>query len=531
MKKIFTIIAIASLTIFFSGCESKLDIEQRGVISESAYYKTDADAESSIAYVYRLWKEALFSSANVFSHMTPDCYAGGGIRNDNVQYEQANDFRYTIENTNFSNYFKKMYTMIYNCNNILEKYEDDSETKLRIKAEAKVLRAYANFMLVTLWGTPYYVDHVLPVSETQLANAESPQIFWTSIENDLKDAINSGKLPSKTGIDDKVTGIRITKEYAQAYLGKAYLWQEKWNEAAAMLQNVINSELYGLVDDISIMFSSKGDYCKEYLAEAVALNDPIQWNKQDGLSGMAFVWKWSNSIKLNQNQSEWPYSTAGGYGFFNPTGTFVDLVRSVEGESGKRYKQYFITWDYMVSHYGATATRNHFFNEGIFQTKLLTRKGDDFSSTSSNGWFYTHQNWPHMRYAEVLLMAAEAYLQSNDMSRAILYFNQVRSRADAPTVSILDINTILEERRIELWGESPVIFQDIQRYRLGEALCKDQFAKYPVYTLLAPYADNPQVVWHDNEYSDYGFKEKHYLLPYSTNELRSNPNLKQNPGW
>jgi hypothetical protein len=135
-----------------------------------------------------------------------------------------------------------------------------------------------------------------------------------------------------------------------------------------------------------------------------------------------------------------------------------------------------------------------------------------------------------MRYAEVLLMAAEAYLQSN-MPLAVEYFNKVRERADAPTVSTLDIETILKERRIELWGESPVIFQDIQRYRLGEELCGDQYAQYPVYTLIGDYAENPQLLWKDNEFPNYGFKEKHYLLPYSSSELMSNPNLVQNPFW
>lgn len=41
----------------------------------------------------------------------------------------------------------------------------------------------------------------------------------------------------------------------------------------------------------------------------------------------------------------------------------------------------------------------------------------------------------------------------------------------------------------------------------------------------------PQFIWHDIGYEEYGFKEKHYLIPYSSSELRSNPNLKQNPGW
>lgn len=533
MKKLYIFLTAAFLGLMaINSCsESLLDIEQRGVLSESSYYKTDDDAVSNAATLYRLWKEELYSGAYLMSHMTPDSYAGGGIRNDNVQYEQENEFRYTTENTNISNYFKKLYTMIYNANTILEKYSDDTAEKKRVKAEAHFFRAYCNFMLVTLWGTPYYVDHVLSPGEYQLHNAESPEVFWTSIENDLNEAINSGCLPSKTSLNDTQTGGRVTRECALAYLGKAYLWEKKYAEAANALQQVIDSGKYGLIDDPSKLLHTDADHCQEYLAEAEALNDKVNWRLQDGLNGMYYCWKTSNSIVLTKNSDKWPF-TMGGYGFFNPTKSFVDLVRNVEGEDGKRFKNYFVTWDYMVENYGATATRNHFFNEGWFETKLLTKKGDDFSSMSAWGWIFTHQNWPHMRYAEVLLMASEAYLQGGiDEDKAVQYFNMVRERAGAPTVTALTIDDILIERRIELWGESPVIFQDIQRYKLGEELCGNQFAKYPVYTLIGEYTDNPQVIWHDNEYEEYGFKDKHYLLPYSSSELMSNPNLVQNPGW
>ncbi|MFH0842647.1 MAG: RagB/SusD family nutrient uptake outer membrane protein [Bacteroidota bacterium] len=529
MKKILCFTAAFILGMILTSCsESLLDIEHRGVITETNYFKTDKEAISSIATLYKLWKQELYSSVPLFDHMTPDWYAGGGIRNDNVQYEAENEFRYTTEDTNISNYFKLLYTIIYNSNLILESYSDDSETKLRVKAEAKFFRAYANFMLVTLWETPYYVDHVLIANEYQMPNAESTSVFWASIESDLNDAINSGKLPSKSGQDDFIG--RLTKECAQAYLGKIYLWQEKYSEAAAELQKVIDSGKYGLVDDLILLFHSAGDHCKEYLAEAESLNDPVNWSSQGGISGMSFAWKLSNSIVLHQNTDIWPYQSTGGYGFGNPTLSFVNLVESVEGVNGNRFKNYFISWDELVNTYGATATRNHFFNEGWFQTKLLAMKGDNFASSSAFGWFFTHQNWPHMRYAEVLLMASEAYLESGNMTNAVSYFNMIRERAAAPTVLTLDIETILQERRIELWGESPVIFQDIQRYRLGEELCTSQYSKYPVYTLIGEYATNPQIIWYDNTF-EYGFKEKHYLLPYSSSELRSNSKLIQNPGW
>lgn len=531
MKKIFHIILCCGLLGVFSACNSDLlDIEQRGVLAESSYFQTNEDAKSSVATLYNLWKAEAFDGARNLGVLSPDIYNGGGIRNDNVAGEQLNEFRYTTEHSQLASYFKRLYTMIYNANMILERYADDSDEKLRVKAEARFFRAYANFMLVTLWGTPYFVDHVLSASEYQLPNAESPDIFWKAIEEDLNAAISSGKLPSKDNIDDKVTGLRITKECAQAYLGKALLWEKKYSEAAKLFQQVIDSKKYGLVDDLSLLFHSAGDHCREYLAEAESLKDDNNWNRQNNFSGYYWGWKTTNSIVLNKNQDKWPYAI-GGYGFINPTLSFVNLVKSVEGEEGKRFKNYFVTWDYMVEEYGATATRNHFYNEGWFETKLLLKKEDNFSYLSSSGWMYGHQNFPHMRYAEVLLMAAEAYLQAGDNTKALQYFNDIRDRAGAPRAKTLTIDDILVERRIELWGESPVIFQDMQRYRLGEKLCGNQFVKYPVYTLIGDYASHPEIIWYDNGFDEFGFKEKHYLFPYTSSEMRSNPNLKQNPGW
>ncbi len=525
----FTIILLCSL--FAAGCnEDLLDIEQRGVISEESYYKTDEDAMSCVATLHRLWKEELYQGLAIFDNMTPDAWAGGGLRNDMLEYEAQNEFRYTTEDQYIIAYFKKLYSIIYNANTVLERFDDDSPVKMRVKAEARFFRAYANFMLVTLWGTPYYVDHVLAADEYQMPNAESPSIFWESIEADLKDAIGSGLLPSKSNVDDWTTNLRITKECALSYLGKAYLWQKKYSEAAAALQQVIDSGKYKLLDDLTVMFHAEGDHCPEYIAEAEALNDLANWTQQDSKGMLLFTWKTSNAIRLTQNTDNWPFQHSGGYSHFVPTGSFVDLVKSVEGTEGKRFKNYFVSWDYMVENYGAVSTRDLYYCEGWLETKLLSKKGDIFGAMGAWGWIYSHQNFPHMRYSEVLLMASEAYLQSGQKEKALNYFNMIRTRAGAPTLSDLDIDDILVERRIELWGETPAIFQDIQRYRLGERLCADQHARYPVFCLVGDYSGNPTVVWYDCGY-DYGFKDKHYLLPYSSSELKSNPNLKQNPGW
>ena len=95
----------------------------------------------------------------------------------------------------------------------------------RAIAEAKVTRAWCHFNLVSLWGTAPAVDHVLSVAEYHQSNG-TPESTYAFVEQDLTEAIESGALPSKSNVNDKVTGIRLTLEAAKAFLGKVYLLRE-----------------------------------------------------------------------------------------------------------------------------------------------------------------------------------------------------------------------------------------------------------------------------------------------------------------
>ena len=144
--------------------------------------------------------------------------------------------------------------------------------------------------------------------------------------------------------------------------------------------------------------------------------------------------------------------------------------------------------------------------------------GSNFVDDSNRQW---------MRYAEVLLCAAEAHLMNNNVGKADEYMNMIRTRAQAPAISGTKLEDIQREKRIELCGEC-VRFQDLLRWEIADDKMKDQGGSYPT---LAQNGSVTYVPINDSDPNKYGFKDKHNLLPYPGVEIRLNPNITQNPGW
>lgn len=162
--------------------------------------------------------------------------------------------------------------------------------------------------------------------------------------------------------------------------------------------------------------------------------------------------------------------------------------------------------------------------EGLFMWKWRVLA----ESTPTDGYGFVYTNNPRwMRYAEVLLLGAEANLAAGNSSKADSYLNQVRARVGLTPKSGASLKDIQTEKRCELCGEG-VRYQDIQRWGIAYDLMKDQSA-------VNPYLDsNGQVTYvtYNKDASKFGYKKgKHELLPYPGTEIRINPNIVQNPGW
>ena len=230
MKAKYFYVALFGLSTLLgtTGCEDRLNIPKHGNMgSQEDFYKTDADAMQALSSLYNAWGGNYYNWFFVKNLLADDVWTGGGGRGDNSEMERLNEYTFDIDHSMVSGIYSGMYGIIYNANLIIDLMEPDTQVKKQAVAEAKFFRAWANFELVTLFGTAPKVDHLLTPGEYRMANS-TPEELWSFVEQDLNDALDANVLPSKKSATDSETGIRVTKEVAQAMLGKAYLFQKKY---------------------------------------------------------------------------------------------------------------------------------------------------------------------------------------------------------------------------------------------------------------------------------------------------------------
>ena len=179
----------------------------------------------------------------------------------------------------------------------------------------------------------------------------------------------------------------------------------------------------------------------------------------------------------------------------------------------------------------------HYFGSvGYFSMKRAPRKADLNANTDSN----THENQNVMRYAEVLLLYAEACAMTND-NDGLQYLNMVAERAGAPTYSALTMDNVKQEKRFEMFVEG-CRFADLVRWGDAATVLKDQGKEVPSFydDFYDPNTGEPTgrphhlVVDYSDAYynTDYGFKAgKNERMPFPKNTVEQNENLNQNPGW
>lgn len=522
MKKIYFII-LAFAAFIFNSCEKSLDIPQQGVTSTENFYKTDNDAEEAIAAVYVSWKSAIFNDFFLRNMLSDDIICGGGGRGDNTQLEQLNEYTFGTTNTFISGAFGSYYNIIYLSNLVINNFSTDSEVKKRVIAEAKVARAWSYFNLVTLWGPVPFVVKELAPSEYQQKNGDRAAI-WAQIETDLQDAVNSNVLPQKSSPLDKSTGAHLTHQAALSFLGKTQIFREEYAEAAATLKQVINSGKYELFADYENLLVPESDFNKESIFELNSINDPNNTNQGTGVIANMFGWR-------NDHMNLWA-NTKGlaaylGWGFFNPQKSLYDAFVATEGVDGYRLTSGMKTYPQIMSfNCFLNQGSNLYGHQGYFTWKYRLRSSDWVGSNVVG----THYNFKLMRYAEVLLLAAEASIKSGDETSARDYVNQVRTRAQIPTfTSAITMDNIKNEKRLELWMEQ-VRYQDIVRWGDAPDLLAGQGKDIPSFYGLKEGGTNDVRTTYTN--SAYGFKTgKHELLPMPQSEMNVNQNLVQNPGW
>ncbi len=506
--------AVAAIcTLCLASCSDLLDIPQHGVLDYNTYYQTDDQITSADVAMYlevRGWEYNVKLCKAMF---TDDFWAGGSMRGDNTDLEHLNEFTFDAEQDYIKNMFTTYYTLIYKANVILGHVDEGKGAVARqARAEAKVFRAFAYFDLKTMWGNPPVVDHELAPSEYNVPNGTDEEL-WGLMEKDLTEAISSGSLAEKSGVNDRDTW-RVTKQFAQALLGKVYLWQGKNKEAAAQFDAVVESGKYQLFSDYGGLFRSENKHNCETLFESNRVHDDNDSFQNFSMYALMTNWRMD---KMNCPSDATIMNT--GWRFCVPTKSLYDDFVKLEGKDGYRLNNSLKTLEQLNSELGITL-KSPVIGEGYFMWKLRILAsergmGNDFVYAANTIW---------MRYAEVLLCGAEAHLAAGNAGKAAEYVNMVRTRAHLPAVNGVTLEDIKLEKRVELFGEG-TRFQDLLRWGEGSKMAKNG-NEYPLLQV------NGQVTWTTCGNPAYGFKTgKHEKLPYPATEIRLNSAIEQNPGY
>ena len=516
---------LAATTLALASCQDGLDIPKHGNMGgQEDYYKTDDEAEAASAAMYASWSGSLYNWILSKNLLSDDVWCGGGSRGDNSDMERLNEYTFDTDHGMIESLYSGYYGIIYNANLIIEKVTPDTPCKARCVAEAYFFRGWAHFELASLFGTAPVVDHLLNPDEYRKGNSTQEELY-TQAEKDFKAAIDSKALPSKSGVDDDATTIRVTNELAKAMLGKAYLFDNKAAEAATALDEVINSGKYALYrgDLDQLLHAACNNNC-EWLLQGQKRNDQEQAWTQFTMTYIMLGWR---TELLNLGDLSGTIGS-GTYGFLNPQKGLYDAFVAAEGDNGYRLRATLRTYDSLNKEYGvALNSGNRLVGcEGILGWKYRLLKEDCITDQS---FFQVLQytNLPVMRYAEVLLLAAEAHAKGGNAGKAAQYVNEVRDRAKLAPLASVTLDDIKKEKRLELAMEA-VRFQDLVRWGDAETALKDQGSKVPAFSVTAAGGVIDPAAFTN---SNYGFQAKHKLLPIPRKEITLNANMQQNEGW
>jgi hypothetical protein len=456
-KKI--IIALAAFSLLSISCaDDFVDREPPYSISGETYFNSQQDYENALIGVYDIL-QSTYVNVLLGEIASDNTLCGGESATDVPGFQQVDDMVHTPVNANIKNVWDWMFAGVNRANFILE-YQDktDFEGKNHIIAQTRFLRAYFHFELVKWFGgIPMKGDVRFNVGDETSIPRSTPAEVYATIEADLLYAIEN----METGPQEQG---RITVGAAQALLGKAYLYQQKYAEAAAILQTVIQSGSYTLVADYNSIFENEGENGAESVFE-------VQYTDQEG-AGFGCLQCSEGNVAVGFNG---PRNYVGplfdsGYSFNIPT---QEAYNAFEAGDNRRDVAILNMETWIAANPGTTYGAGY-ENTGFFNRKYIPRQGDlnlgDSKLTNPN-------NYRAIRYADVLLMAAEALNKSGDDVTARTYLNMVRERAFGNsthniTTAAGDVlyGFILAERRTELVGEGHRFFDLVRTGRAAQEI-------------------------------------------------------------
>ncbi|NIJ54139.1 RagB/SusD family nutrient uptake outer membrane protein [Dyadobacter arcticus] len=502
MKKI-TILGIIITGLLQSSCgEDFLNQTDPTKVGVDVFYKNEAQVKQALNGVY-----------GQIQGITNSAYLFGEFQTDNTTIDlnpsdrggaggwEAFEFS-TVNSGNgeIANLWNSYYATLYNLNLTLEKMQEatlDDAPKKEIEGQLKFLRGYLYFNLVQYFGDVVIVTSTLATPDPAFDLVRSPQTeVWAQVEKDLKEA--AALLPAKyTNAADKG---RATKGAALSLLGKSYLVNKKYAETATTLKEVT-----------TLGYALNANYADNF--------DPSPAKKNGVESIFEIQYQGDNDLG---EQSSFEY-------VFAPRVSKGAVTGYAAGGNGGRNAP---TNDIIETYEKGDLRKD------ISLKPSFTLDGKVYPVPYVNKYNYAHTivqrtntNWPVLRYADVLLMLAEAINeQTGPTAEALDYLNQIRKRAGLTALSGLDKTTfrtaVLKERRLEL------AFENQRWFDLKRTMTPAQWAAFMnahgAKERAKPTIDRGNVPFNS---TDYVYTENEYFLPIPAPQILINAKLTQNPGY
>lgn len=463
MKKYFksAILSTAIVSsLLITSCEDFLDKNLQKDLTQETFPVSESDALLATNAVYATLRNGnyhfgLFPLTDI---MSDDALKGSNPGDQAAVIGPYDTYTFTANGEELGRWWATLYEGIKRANVVLIKVPDiamDPELQNRCIGEASFLRALFYFDMVRAWGG---VPIVTELSPPLLLPRNSKEEVYSRIEDDLLKAIDN--LPEKSDYDPEDLG-RATRGAAKALLAKVYLFQQNYADAETYLMEVINSGEYSLEPVFTDANSEAGEHRVESVFEIGALG--VEADPGDQYANV-------QGVRGTPNR---------GWGFNRPS---MDLRDNVFENDDPR-------WSGTIIELGDVIDGIEIIGDGTTPDETLDDEGNVIEVECYNRKVWTNGNnvptqFGHnrriLRYADVLLMAAEVLNENNKPTDALMYLNMVRARAREGNTAILpDITTtgqnelrdfILMERRRELALEGHRFWDLVRTGKAAEVL-------------------------------------------------------------
>jgi starch-binding outer membrane protein, SusD/RagB family len=490
--KISISIILMAFLFIMAGCEDFLQKDPQGEMTQEAFPTTAADALLATNAVYVSIRNWSYNSGGypILDIMSDDAHKGSNPNDQLPTVGPYETFTFTSTQDGLDPWWSALYEGIKWANVVIEKVPSismDVELRDRCVAEASFFRGLFYFDLVRAFGGVPKVTTTIP--EIRVSRSTADEIYDLVI-SDLEYAVLN--LPEKSTYEPEDLG-RATRGAAKSLLARVYLFRGDFVNAEKYALEVVLSDEYELEAVFTDANGKNGEHGVESVFEVGAM-------EVDGAGGNQYAN--TQGVRGSPNR---------GWGFNRPS---LDLRDSFETDDPRL--------EATIINLGETIDGVLILGDGTTPDQTLDENSNviEVESYNQKVWYpgnNTTTQWGHnrrlIRYADVLLMAAEALNENDNPDDALLYLNEVRNRARQGNNAILpDITEIgksalreiiLEERRHEL---------ALEGHRFWDLVRTDMAA-----SVLGPL----------------GFIEgKHELFPIPQNEIDiSQGSLEQNPNW